>query len=147
MRAWIDDLGVGPWTVLTFTEATMKNLKVDGRPVTEPFKFIIAATQVGDMQIELIQPVFGPTHLAKFLKERGEGFHHIKEQIGDEKISGVLNGLQDKGIGVLQTGDFGPDVHYHLDTESKLDFIYEIGNCVPVDLPAGMASTFPPEKA
>jgi hypothetical protein len=55
--------------------------------------------------------------------------------------------LRGKGIEVLQTGDFGPDVHYHLDTESKLQFIYEIGNCVPVDLPAGMASIFTPEKA
>jgi len=46
MRAWIDNLGIGPWTVLTFTEETMKNLKVDGKPLTEPFKIIIAATQV-----------------------------------------------------------------------------------------------------
>ncbi len=108
---------------------------------------MIAATQVGDMQIELIQPVYGPTHLAKFLEEKGEGFHHIKERIGDDKLPEFLAGLRNKGIQVLQTGDFGPDVHYHLDTESKLDFIYEIGNCLPVDLPAGMASTYPPEKA
>jgi methylmalonyl-CoA/ethylmalonyl-CoA epimerase len=145
MRAWIDNLGVGPWTVLTFTEETMKNLKVDGRLLAEPFKFIIAATKVGDMQIELIQPVYGPTHLAKFLKERGEGFHHIKEQVGDDELPGFLSGVEKRGIGVLQTGEFGPDVHYHLDTESKLQFIYEIGNCVLVDLPAGMASPYPPE--
>lgn len=147
MQAWIDNLGVGPWTVLTFTEETMKNLKVDGRPVTEPFKFIIAATKVGDMQIELIQPVYGPTHLAEFLKEKGEGFHHIKEQVGDDKLPGFLSGLKGKGIGVLQTGEFGPDRHYHLDTESKLQFIYEIGNCLPVELPAGMASSYPRESA
>jgi methylmalonyl-CoA/ethylmalonyl-CoA epimerase len=147
MRAWIDTLGVGPWTVLTFTEQTMKNLKVDGSPFTEPFKFLIAVTQIGDMQIELIQPVYGQTHLAKFLEEKGEGFHHIKEQVGNDKLPGFLSELRGKGIGVLQTGDVGPDVHYHLDTESKLQFIYEIGNCVPVDLPAGMASIFTPEKA
>ena len=144
MRAWIDELGVGPWTVLTFTEETMKNLKVDGKPLTEPFKIIIAATQVGDTQIELIQPVYGATHLAKFLEEKGEGFHHIKEQIGDDELPGFLARLQSRGIGVLQTGDIGPDVHYHLDTEAKLDFVYEVGNCLPVELPASIVRTYPP---
>jgi methylmalonyl-CoA/ethylmalonyl-CoA epimerase len=125
----------------------MKNLKVNGHLLNEPFKFLIAATKLGDMQIELIQPVYGATHLAKFLEERGEGFHHIKEQVGDDELPGFLSGLRNRGIGVLQTGEFGPDVHYHLDTESKLQFIYEIGNCLPVDLPAGMASPYPPESA
>ncbi len=146
MRHWIDVLGVGPWTVLTFTEATMKNLKVNGKLLDQPFKFIIAATQVGDLQIELIQPVSGPTHLGEFLAERGGGFHHIKERVADKDIPGFLSGLRQQGIGILQTGDFDIDVHYHLDTESKLDFIYEIGNCAPVDLPPGMATTYPPEK-
>ena len=144
MRAWIDNLGIGPWTVLTFTEETMKNLKVDGKPLTEPFKIIIAATQVGDMQIELIQPVYGATHLAKFLEEKGEGFHHIKEQIGDDELPGFLKRLQSRGIEVLQTGDVGPDVHYHLDTAPKLDFVYEVGNCLPVELPASIVRTYPP---
>jgi methylmalonyl-CoA/ethylmalonyl-CoA epimerase len=143
IRAWIDNLGIGPWTVLTFTEETMKNLKVDGKLLTEPFKIIIAATQVGDTQIELIQPVYGATHLAKFLEEKGEGFHHIKEQVSDEQLPGFLGHLRSRGIGVLQTGDVGPDVHYHLDTEPKLDFVYEVGNCLPVELPASIVRTYP----
>lgn len=146
MQQWIDVLGVGPWTVLTFTEATMKNMKVNGRLIDQPFKFLIAATQVGDMQVELIQPVYGPTHLGEFLAARGGGFHHIKERVANKDIPGFLSQLAKNGVGVLQTGDFDVDVHYHLDTESKLDFIYEIGNCAAVDLPPGMATIYPPEK-
>jgi hypothetical protein len=41
MKAWVDNLKVGPWTVLTFTEKTLKYLDVDGKRVTEPFKFLI----------------------------------------------------------------------------------------------------------
>ncbi|WP_210239650.1 VOC family protein [Mesorhizobium sp. B3-1-6] len=145
MQAWIDNLAVGPWLVLTFTEKTMKNLLVNGKPIGEPFKFLIAATTMGDTQIELIQPVYGPTHLAEFLEEKGAGFHHIKEFVPDDRIPGILKALQTKGIGILQTGEFGPDVHYHLDTEAKLEFIYEIGNCASVDLPSEMVSTYPPE--
>jgi hypothetical protein len=41
MKAWVDNLKVRPWTVLTFTEKTLKYLDVDGKRVTEPFKFLI----------------------------------------------------------------------------------------------------------
>lgn len=145
MQAWIDNLGVGPWTVLTFTEATMKNFKVNGKLVTEPFKFLIAATSMGDLQIEILQPVYGPSHLSEFLAASGPGFHHIKERVADADIPGFLSGLRSRGVGILQSGELGADLHYHLDTESKLDFIYEIGNCLSVDLPPEIISTYPAE--
>lgn len=145
MRAWVDNLGIGPWTVLTFTQDTVKNLIVDGQPVTEPFKFLIAISWVGDMQFEIIQPVYGPTIYEKFLAEKGEGLHHIKERIADDRIDAVLESYRTKGIDVMQTGQFDIDVHYYLATEAKLDFIYELGNCPLLDLPADSVSVYPPE--
>ncbi|NIH85278.1 dihydroxyacetone kinase subunit DhaL [Amycolatopsis granulosa] len=147
MRSWVENLGIGPWTVLTFTEETMKYLKVADQEVTEPFKFLIAISWIGDMQLEIIQPVYGPTIYEDHLARKGEGLHHIKEQIPDEDIDRVLAGFRDKGIGVLQTGQFETDVHYYLGTEPKLDFIYELGNCPLLDLPPDMVSVYPPEDA
>ena len=60
MQAWIDTLRIGPWRVFRFTDETVKNLKVSGKLVEEPFEFRIGITHVGDMEIELIQPVRGP---------------------------------------------------------------------------------------
>ncbi len=60
MQAWIDTLRIGPWRVFRFTDKTVKNLKVDGKAVEGPFEFRIAITHVGDMEIELIEPVRGP---------------------------------------------------------------------------------------
>jgi methylmalonyl-CoA/ethylmalonyl-CoA epimerase len=146
MQAWIDNLKIGPWAVLTFTEKTVKNLKVDGKLVNEPFKFLIAISWIGDMQLEIIQPVYGPTIYDAFLEKHGEGLHHIKEQIHDDQIAKVLAEYRDKGIGVKQTGQFDVDVHYYLETEPKLDFIYELGNCPLLDLPPEMVEMYPPEK-
>jgi methylmalonyl-CoA/ethylmalonyl-CoA epimerase len=146
MRAWVDNLKVGPWMVLTFTEETVKNLKVDDKPVTEPFKFLIAISWVGDMQLEIIQPVYGPTIYEAFIEKHGEGLHHIKERIHDDQIAHVLAEYREKGIGVTQTGQFTTDVHYYLNTEPKLDFIYELGNCPVLDLPSDMFRMFPPEE-
>jgi methylmalonyl-CoA/ethylmalonyl-CoA epimerase len=56
-------------------------LKVDDKPVTEPFKFLIGLSWVGDMQLEIIQPVYGPTIYEAFIEKHGEGRHHIEERI------------------------------------------------------------------
>ncbi|SEG91525.1 Glyoxalase/Bleomycin resistance protein/Dioxygenase superfamily protein [Thermomonospora echinospora] len=146
MKAWVENLGIGPWTVLTFTEETMKYLNVADAKVTEPFKFLIGISWVGDMQLEIVQPVYGPTIYEEFLDRRGEGLHHIKEQISDDRIEAELADYRSRGIGVLQTGQFDVDVHYYMDTEPKLDFIYELGNCPVLDLPPHMVSTYPPQN-
>jgi methylmalonyl-CoA/ethylmalonyl-CoA epimerase len=147
MKAWVDNLKIGPWTVLTFTNQSLKYLKVDDKTVTEPFKFLIGISWIGDMQLELIEPVYGPTIYEAFIQKHGEGLHHIKERIGDDAIEGVVQEYRDKGIGVTQTGQFETDFHYYLDTEPKLDFIYELGNCPILQLTSDKFSTYPSENA
>ncbi|CAP57676.1 hypothetical protein GDI3733 [Gluconacetobacter diazotrophicus PA1 5] len=145
MRHWIEILGVGPWRVAAFTEQTVQNFHVGGVPVDEPFKFLIGISWVGDMEIEIIQPVYGPNIYAAFLAEKGEGLHHIKEQISTEAISSVLQSYRDKQVPVTQSGYFFTDFHHYLDTGPKLDFVYELGNCPDLDLPPGIFTVFPPE--
>jgi methylmalonyl-CoA/ethylmalonyl-CoA epimerase len=145
MKAWVDNLKIGPWTVLTFTNQSLKYLKVDDKTVTEPFKFLIGISWIGDMQLELIEPVYGPTIYEAFIQKHGEGLHHIKERIGDDAIEGVVQEYRDEGIGVTQTGQFETDFHYYLDTEPKLDFIYELGNCPILQLTPDKFSTYPKE--
>ena len=145
MRAWVDTLQIGPWKVFTFSNDTVQNLQVGGKPVEEPFEFRIAITWVGDMEVEIIQPVRGPMIYERFLQEKGEGLHHIKERIADQDLPATLATYRDKGIAVTQTGRFVADLHFYLDTESRLDFIYELGNCPAQDLPPSMFSIYPPE--
>ncbi|MGA7128954.1 MAG: hypothetical protein WBZ19_21735 [Chthoniobacterales bacterium] len=47
MRAWVENLKIGPWTVLTFTDQSLKYLEVDDKPVTAPFKFLIGISWIG----------------------------------------------------------------------------------------------------
>ena len=147
LAAWVEHLKVGPWRVYRFTDQTVKNLQVDGKPVTEPFEFRIAISRIGDMEVEIIQPVHGPTIYQKFIDEKGEGLHHIKERIADADMDAVVADYAARGIGVTQTGWFFKDVHAYLDTEPKLDFIYELGNCPAQDLPADAFTIYPPESA
>ena len=147
MRSWVDNLKIGPWQVLTFTNETAEYLMIDGKEVTEPFKFLVGITWLGDTQLELIQPVYGPTRYEDHLNRKGEGLHHIKEYIPDEQTEATLASYRAKGIAVTQTGKFDADYHYYLDTEPKLDFVLELGNCPVLDLPPEMFTMFPPEDA
>ena len=147
MKAWVENLKVGPWTVLTFTNQSLKYLKVDDKTVTEPFKFLIGISWIGDMQLELIEPVHGPTIYEAFIQKHGEGLHHIKERIADDAMEGVVQGYRDQGIGVTQTGQFETDFHYYLNTEPRLDFIYELGNCPKLELTPDKYWTYPVENA
>jgi hypothetical protein len=143
LAAWVEHLKVGPWRVYRFTDQTVKNLHVDGKPVTEPFEFRIAISWIGDMEVEIIQPVHGPTIYQKFINEKGEGLHHIKERIADEEMAAVVSGYKERGIPVTQTGQFFKDFHFYLDTEPVVDFIYELGNCPVQDLPEGSFTVYP----
>jgi len=148
MKAWVDNLGIGPWTVLTFSERSVRDFHVDGEPVTEPFEFLIGISWVGEMQLEIIQPVSGNLSYWRHLETKGEGLHHIKEQIEDkDELAKIVAGYREKGIGVIQTGKFDIDVHYNLGTEEKLDFVYELGNCPLLELPEDMFTVYPPEAA
>lgn len=147
MKAWVDILKVGPWKVFSFTNETVKNLKVGGEIVTEPFKFLIAISWMGDTELEIIQPVYGPTIYERFLDEKGEGLHHVKEKIEEDRFEETLRNYRDQGIGVTQTGQFVADFHFYLDTEKKLDFIYELGNCPIQNLPPNMFTVYPPETS
>lgn len=118
---------IGPWEVHTFEPGKIKEYTVNGK-IVEDYEYIIAITRVGDMQLELIQPVKGPNVYWDFLEKKGEGIHHIKEKIDDEKIPEVLEGYAKKGIKVVQSGRFDEDVFYYLDTEDLLGFLLEVGN-------------------
>ena len=146
MKAWVEILGIGPWNVYTFTDETVQDLRVGGKLVDEPFKFLIGITHVGDMELELIEPVYGPMIYQEYLQSKGPGLHHIKEQISEHDFENVLADYAGKGIAVTQTGQFVRDFHFYLDTAPRLDFIYELGNCPVQDLPPDMVTVYPPEK-
>lgn len=69
-------LGIGPWQVYTITNAMFKSLTYNGKPV-ENVSFMAGMAMAGHLQLELIQPVEGDLPYSDFLREHGEGLHHL----------------------------------------------------------------------
>ena len=145
IERWYEDFKVGPWRVFAHCNDVTKDVVLDGELVTEPFKFYCAISYIGNIQIEVIQPEYGPSAYKKFLDEKGPGIHHIKEHVPDERLDETLEDYKKKGLNVYFEGRFFKDLFYYLDSEKSIGAVYEIGNCPVQDLDPSIYSYYPSE--
>ena len=75
------------------------DFKLEKRRVVEQQKVKAALLRAGDMTIELLEPTDAEGTIAKFLKKRGEGIHHIALSVSN--IEGHLKELKEKGIALI----------------------------------------------
>ena len=59
----------------------------------------VSMVKVGDVHIELLQPIGSEGVMAKFLEKKGEGFHHICYEVDDIKTE--IASLKAAGMEVL----------------------------------------------
>lgn len=142
VKMWVSIAGVGPWTIFTYDETVGDYLKVKGQK-NEKFGFKVAYTRLKNIEIELLQPLYNMPVYESFLDEHGPGLHHIKEKVSDEKIPGLLEDYQKKGVLVIQEGKLLKDIHYYLDTQNELKTYLEIGSCPENKLPDEIVSYYP----
>ena len=114
--------GVSPWIRDDGTSEVLSSRKVRGKDADYQFKAAFA--MIGDIEIELIEPLDEESDYARFLREHGEGVHHIAIADNREAFDEVL---RDRKVEELQSGywqDFGEYRYY--DTRSDLGVILEI---------------------
>jgi len=116
-------LGIGPWKIYTYAPPALRETTVRGTPAA--YSMRLAHAQAGPTQLELIEPLEGPSIYKEHLAAKGEGLHHIQSRVEDN-IGAVLAAFAARGIGVLMSGKFGEGEFYYLDSEAALGVIYEI---------------------
>jgi len=96
--------GIGPWDIFSWEAPLVYERKYHGKPAWAREK--IALTQVGAVQLELVQPVDGDSIYQDFLTEHGEGLHHLNFLVDD--VDETVEILAKEGFPSLQGGHFGP---------------------------------------
>jgi methylmalonyl-CoA/ethylmalonyl-CoA epimerase len=71
-------------------------LKVGHRWVAEADRMEAASLKVGDIEIELMQPLDEESPVGKFIARRGEGIHHVSYKVDDVATS--LERARDAGL-------------------------------------------------
>ena len=107
--------GEGSFAIM---EGEASAILADGREVN--IKGKLAFAQLGPVQVELIEIKEGPSIHVDFLKEHGEGIHHVAVYTDD--FDRDVEIFRKKGVGVLQMGP-GLRRYAYMDTKP---FILEL---------------------
>jgi 4-hydroxyphenylpyruvate dioxygenase-like putative hemolysin len=79
---------------------------------------------MGQVSLELIEPLGGPSTWKDFLDEKGEGVHHIAFMV--EGTDEVVARLETQGVSLVQQGYYTGGMYSYLDSAAKLGVILEL---------------------
>jgi len=84
----------------------------------------LAFFKMGQVEIELMEPIGGPSSWQQFLEEKGEGVHHIAFVTKDTKK--LVNFLGQQGIEEVQHGYFEGGMYTFMDSAPELGVMLEL---------------------
>jgi methylmalonyl-CoA/ethylmalonyl-CoA epimerase len=135
-RYW-DEFGIGPWRFYTLDPLNTPNMSFRGKPVQHAFRAALAS--IGDVTLELIEPLSGSSVYAEHLAAHGEGLHHLAFAVED--YESAREQLKDRGYQELQHGrPFDVNDYSYFDTDRTLRFMTELSSKEAAD------KAFPPPE-
>jgi methylmalonyl-CoA/ethylmalonyl-CoA epimerase len=122
--------GMGPFRYTNYPP-DWEDMDTNYRGEPGDFSHRIAFTELGPVELEIIQPLTGESGLTEFLAEHGEGIQHIRFNVAE--VQPVLDYLSGHDIEPLTSGSgLRPGTTWvHLDTVDKVGFVIEIMNTLP----------------
>lgn len=99
--AFADRDGIDGWTRLPAIHFEAASTRLRGEPVD--FVAHISLAYVGDLQLELIQPVSGASLYTEFLADKGAGLHHACFYVDD--LDAVVADAARAGSEVVMRGE------------------------------------------
>lgn len=123
-RRYAELLGIGPWM---FLDLTATDVILRGAPLGNAEGCVrVALATFRDLEIELLQPLYGPGTHMEFFRKHGEGIHHISFGMVDNHDA-MVSALQEQGIGIEMHGTLGGAVVFsYMDTVRELGTIFEV---------------------
>jgi hypothetical protein len=121
--------GIGPFRVIDWPPREAMKRYYHGKQGN--FTARMAFTEIGPVELELIQPLDGESIWADFLREHGEGIHHIRFNVDDVKP--VQEYLERFGIVAAQHGSgLRPGTTWmNFGSEDMVGFVIEVMSVVP----------------
>jgi methylmalonyl-CoA/ethylmalonyl-CoA epimerase len=124
-KMW-ENFGIGPWNVAIIPADSITEVKYRGKPGR--FGFKVGLIQVGGFEIELIESIEGQNVYVDFLKEHGEGVHHLgcTESDSFETFNKTIQDMEKAGFPCIMTGRCQPGYFAYFDTTKVLNTNLEI---------------------
>lgn len=121
-KAWAEVLGLPVPPVVITDPMEQAHTKYNGEPSTARAK--LAFFKLGQVSLELIEPIGEPSTWNDQLVQHGDSLHHIAFQVNG--MAKLLPLLADEGIPTVQTGDYTGGRYAYLNGTEKLGATLEL---------------------
>ena len=147
MDNWMYEHEVGPWELYRHSKEKLQNVVYKEGLCSDSFEFYTAGAMMGDIQLEIMQPIQGIPFYSDCLRQKGDGLHHFKEVVPDDVFEDVLEYYKEQGMEILFGGEFFGSKFYFVDSLPRLGMLLEIGNGrAPEGAPDDWVTLYPCEK-
>ncbi|GAB4427843.1 MAG: VOC family protein [Chloroflexi bacterium OHK40] len=121
-RAWADVLGVPvPPIIVT---APVETARTEYAGASTPARAKLAFFHLGQVDLELIEPIGGPSTWQEQLDRHGESLHHIAFRV--QGLGERLAYLDARGVPLIQRGEYTGGRYAYVDGGSTLGAILEL---------------------
>jgi hypothetical protein len=123
--------GLGPFRVITYPPEGRTDIKKYYHGEPGNFSARLAFTEMGPIELEIVQPLEGKSIWSDFLRDHGGGIHHIRFNV--DNVEPVQNYLAGKEIESAQHGSgLRPGTNFmYFSSEEKIGFVIEVMNALP----------------
>ena len=119
---------IGLWDIRIFDADSLTNMTYHGKPARFGFKLARPHNKLGSINIELIQPLEGENVYSDFLRQHGEGIHHIGSHMVNSITALVETSrrLENAGFTCIMSGRTHWATFAYFDTTKLLNTILEV---------------------
>lgn len=125
VRAYRDFMGIDSWVGYTYGPENLREQRYRHQAGTYSMKIALSS---GDPQVELIQPLTGPSIYHDWMDIHGEGLHHVAYVVNSIEVG--IDEMSRRGYGVIQYGaGYGADddgAFAYFGTEADLGLVVEL---------------------
>ena len=121
-RAWAEVLGLPVPEIQVTGTVDVAQTEYDGAPT--PARAKLAFFHLGQVDVELIEPIGEPSTWRDQLEQHGDSLHHLAFQI--KGMQDTLVYLDSKGIPLIQRGEYTGGRYAYVDATGQLGTIVEL---------------------
>jgi methylmalonyl-CoA/ethylmalonyl-CoA epimerase len=120
--------GIGPWDLIDLDAELSDETTYYGKPAKYSFRLARTQKKVGGVEIELIESLEGDTIYRDFLRDHGEGFHHMgwHKVKSLEAFKETIRILEKAGFPCIMSGRVPLGVFAYFDTNKVFHTILEV---------------------
>lgn len=127
VRTFADKFGIGPWSIWEFNSESVEDMVINDEKINH--RMLEAVCYIGELSIKVIEPLDDICVYAEFLKNHGEGLHHISYKV--DNFNEVVEFFKNMGLKIYQGGNwYGKSTYAYFDLK-ELKHIVKISQSEP----------------